>query len=738
MLQAGLPYPLGATAHAAGVNFALVAPHASQVELCLFDASGQHPLQRLSLPACSDGVWHGDVAGATPGLVYGYRVHGPWAPHDGQRFNPAKLLLDPYAREIVGRYGGEDNCVGHQALHPAHADTRDNATVAMKARVASASANAPHRPRSRPAGERVLYELHVRGHTMLHPEVPVELRGSYAGLAQPAVLDHLQQLGVTTLSLMPVQQRADEQRLQALGLSNYWGYSSIGWFAPETRYWSGRSGSTPASEFRALSDAVHARGMELVIDVVYNHSGETDEWGPTLSLRGIDNALYYHLRPEDRARYQNWTGCGNCLNFSEPRVVQLVMDSLRHWVGELGVDGFRFDLAPVLGRGAVDDSGHGGAFDPRAPLLSAIAQDPLLARALMIAEPWDIGPGGYQLGGFPPGWLEWNDQYRDTQRGFWLRGGTPDSVGLGDFAHRLTASSAQFAHSGRAPLASVNFITAHDGFTLRDLVSYAQRHNLANGESNRDGHGHNLSCNCGVEGATDDAAVLAQRTRLQRALLTTLLLSQGTPMLLAGDEIGHSQGGNNNAYCQDNATTWLDWAAGDRDLSAFVGRLTALRRDAAVLRSAHWWPANNVIAADGANKADGSSPAVSLRWLTPGGTAMTPADWAGATASALAILFPATAPRTGATVPGAGIEPARFSAGDGEPPTWLVLVNASDRPQPFTLPPGDWQLVLASDVASDPTALARLGATPTLPESCIWLATTQPSRTAAPLRCYAV
>ncbi|CAN7191586.1 glycogen debranching protein GlgX [Variovorax paradoxus] len=663
MLSPGSPFPLGATLSPNGVNFALAAPSAEAVELCLFDGTGQHEQQRIRLPAFTDGVWHGLLPSGRAGLVYGFRVHGPWAPHEGKRFNPAKLLLDPYAREIVGRYDGSELFLGHDPANPHQRNTRDNGAVALKGRVAAAAdgSAAPGHARI-PAGERVLYELHVRGQTRLHPGVPAALRGTYAGLAEPVVLDHLQALGVTTLSLMPVQHRADEQRLLAMGLSNYWGYNTIGWFAPEARYWSGRAGTTPASEFRALADAVHARGMELVIDVVYNHSAESDELGPTLSMRGIDNALYYHLRADDRALYANWAGTGNCLDLAEPRVLQLVMDSLRHWACALGVDGFRFDLAPVLGRGA---DGH---FDPRAPFFAAIAQDPVLSRTLLIAEPWDIGPGGYRLGEFPPGWLEWNDRYRDTQRGFWLRQGREGAAGLGDFAHRFTASSAQFAHHGRAPTASVNFITAHDGFTLRDLLCYEERHNLANGENNRDGHAHNLSNNCGVEGPSDDPAVQAERGRLQRALLATLLLSQGTPMLLAGDELGHSQQGNNNAYCQDNETTWLAWigahdpASEAARLSAFVARLVALRREAPVLRSTRWWPAEPAEGAPG------------IHWLRADGQPMREADWHGGTA--LAILFEAAAADAGA---------------------WLVLVNAGPAAVPFRLPAGSWQWRLATD-----------------------------------------
>jgi len=676
----GTPLPLGATASPEGVNFALAAPNATAVELCLFDSSGTSEQQRLQVTACTDGVWHTRLPSARPGLVYGWRVHGPWSPAEGLRFNPAKLLLDPCAREIVGRYGGEDLFLGHDPANPLARDTRDNAAIALKARVATTLPAAPPGRSRIPAGERVLYEAHVRGQTRRHPGVPEALRGSYAGLAEPVVLDHLQRLGVTTLSLMPVQQRADESRLLAQGLVNYWGYSPIGWFVPEVSYWSGRAGTTPASEFRALADAVHARGMELVIDVVYNHSAETDELGPTLSLRGIDNALYYHLRPDDRALYQNWTGCGNCLNLAEPRVLALVMDSLRHWVCELGVDGFRFDLAPVLARGA-----HGD-FDARAPFLAAIAQDPVLSRTLLIAEPWDIGPGGYRLGEFPPGWLEWNDRFRDAQRGFWLQRGES----LGAFAHRFTASSNEFRRNARAPTASVNFITAHDGFTLRDLLSYDERHNLANGEGNRDGSGHNLSRNCGVEGETDDPAVRAERWRLRRVLMAVLLLSQGTPMLLAGDEIGHTQRGNNNAYCQDNETTWLDWDHADDAMTAFVTRLLALRREAAPLRSTRWWPA------------DPEPGATALRWLAPEGHAMRSEDWQADSRRALAILFEAPAPAE----------------------RWLVLLNANTATVEFTLPPGRWTRRLASDPAVDETPATPLAPTQALPTGSLWVAKT--------------
>ena len=584
MLSAGVDYPLGASLGESGINFALHAPSATRVELCLFDATGQTEIQRWDMPHCTHGTWHGLLPqshGGTAGLVYGYRVYGPWNPAQGQRFNPAKLLLDPYAREVLGHYDGGDIHCGHQPGKLNERDERDNAALALKGKVL-----APLPPLTVPApcidaGKRVLYELHVKAQTKLHPQVPEALRGTYAGLAHPAVLDHIQSLGVTTLSLMPVHHRVDESRLQALGLSNHWGYNTIGWFAPEARYWSGTPGTSPAAEFRALVDAVHARGMEVVIDVVYNHSAETDEFGPTLSLRGIDNALYYHLRDNNKALYENWSGCGNCLNLNQPAVLQLVMDSLRYWVTEMGVDGFRFDLAPILARRDLVDKG----FDSRAALFVAINQDPVCRNKLFIAEPWDMGPGGYQLGAFPPGWLEWNDRYRDTVRRYWLSA----EANRGELAHALAASSHQFNHNHRRPSASVNFITAHDGFTLRDLVSHRLRHNMANGEHNRDGHGNNHSTNCGVEGETDDPVVLAKRRALQKAMLSTLLLSQGTPMLLAGDEMGQSQRGNNNAYCQDNEITWLDWAQADSDLSEHVRQLLAKRMRIAALTQDRWW-----------------------------------------------------------------------------------------------------------------------------------------------------
>jgi glycogen debranching enzyme GlgX len=652
-LTRGAPYPLGAHWDGRGVNFALVAPRAKAVTLCVFDADGQRELARLPLPHCDHGVWHGYLDGAEPGLVYGYRVTGPFAPADGLRFNANKVLLDPYARLVVGRYRAEPAFAGHDAADPGRADPVDNADVALKARVVHEPYDWEHdAPPRVPLADTVLYELHVKGFTQQHPDVPPALRGSYAGVASPAALDYLQALGVTTVSLLPVHHRADEARLQQAGLSNYWGYSTIAFFAPETRYASGRAGTTPIGEFRDMVKALHARGIEVVLDVVFNHTAETDEHGPTLSFRGIDNALYYRLRADDPSRYENWTGCGNCLDLSKPRVLQLVMDSLRYWVDEMHVDGFRFDLAPILARGARD-------FDAGAAFFAAIRQDPVLARAKLIAEPWDIGPDGYQLGRFPAGWLEWNDRYRDAMRDFWLR----DDGTLGAFAMRFAGSSDRFRHDTRLPCASVNFIAAHDGFTLRDVVSYDRKHNAANGEHNRDGHSDNRSWNCGVEGPTDDAAVLALRARLQRALLATLLFSQGTPMLLAGDEIGQTQRGNNNGYCQDNATCWLDWAHDDRALGDYTRRLIALRQRYAALRHARWY--------DGEMRADGEPD---IAWLTPDGGPMSGADWEDRARRAIGIRL----------------------AGDAGDEACLLLFNAHAHDVAFALPPGTWRVLLDS------------------------------------------
>ena len=656
MLSAGLPYPLGATVRDGGVNFAVVSERATALELCLFDAQGHE--QRIALAECSDGVWHGLLAGAAAGLVYGYRGYGPYDPDRGNRFNPNKLLLDPYAREIVGRFDWSDLHFGHQRGHPdehASFDQRDNAASALKARVAAPLPALAHGAGGArvAAADRVLYELHVKGFSRSNSALPEALRGTYAGLAHDASLAHLRSLGVTTLSLQPVHYTLPEQRLFNAGLTNYWGYNTIGFFCPDPRL-SSRPNDPSAirAEFRAMVERLHEAGFEVVLDVVYNHTAEGDQRGPTLSFRGLDHSLYYRLVADDRARCEDWTGCGNTINAPHPRVAQLVLDSLRYWVTEMGVDGFRFDLAPILGRGSF-------AFDPRAAFFSTLSQDPALAGALLIAEPWDVATDGYQLGRFPGRWMEWNDRYRDGVRRFWLQRG----VSRGEFARRLAGSSDRFHHGARLPCASVNYVASHDGFTLTDLVSYNYKHNHANGEGNRDGHATNFSSNCGVEGASSDAAINALRARYKRALLATVLLSQGTPMLLAGDEFGRTQRGNNNAYCQDNEITWLDWNHADGELLNYVQQLLALRRAYQHLRVNRWL----------AEKAqDSGTPAVG--WLRPDGHAMTVEDWNNEMRHCLGVL--------------GGID-VRL----------LALFNAEPAPVPFTLPSGAWTIELDSSTA---------------------------------------
>ncbi|MDR3222012.1 MAG: glycogen debranching protein GlgX [Candidatus Accumulibacter sp.] len=637
-LQSGRPWPLGAHWDGAGVNFALFSAHAERVELCFQEGDA---LRALPLPECTDQVWHGYLPGAAPGLCYAYRVDGPAGP--GHRFDPRRLLVDPYARELTGDFSYERTPPSEQGL---------------RARVVDPAFDwGDDAPPDIPLRDSVFYEVHVKGATQLHPEVPEAMRGTYAGLASPAMLDHFRRLGVTAVKLLPIHGFLDEKRLLQLGMRNYWGYNTLSFFAPEARYAARIGGQSAIGEFRSMVRSLHAAGIEVILDVVYNHTAETDESGPTVSFRGIDNATYYRLDPKTPDRYQNYSGCGNTFNLAHPRVLQLVMDSLRYWAGEMHVDGFRFDLAVALTR----DSGF----------LAAIAQDPLLSRRKLIAEPWDLGPDGYRLGHFPPGWSEWNDRFRDDVRAFWLTG----KAGIGQLAQRLAGSSEIFRHEGRSPLASVNFLTAHDGFTLRDLVSYRDKHNAANGEQNRDGHGHNLSCNCGAEGDTDDPQVMEMRRRLQRALLGTLLAAQGAPMLQGGDELGRTQFGNNNAYCQDNALTWLDWPSADRRLIEFTAGLIALRRRFGQLRRARWLT--------GAKEANGRRDVV---WWHPDGREMETRDWCALPEGALGMLLAHAAP----------VDPA----GPPDDPPLLVLFNANAEPTRFRLPQGAWrQLCDSSDDA---------------------------------------
>lgn len=567
---------MGATVDAAGVNFAVFSAHATSVDLCLFSADGLRETARIAFTERDGDIWHIRVDGLSAGQLYGFRVHGPYNPAQGQRFNANKLLIDPYARAWSGRLIWTDEVLGYQAGSDAgdlSFDQRDSAFAVPKSVVVDDNAFAPMPagPR-RPLTDTVIYEAHVKGLTMRHPAVPDALRGTYGGMAHPAIIDHLVTLGVTAVELLPVQGFFDDKVLAAKSLRNYWGYHTLGFFTPAARY----AVTNPRAEFRAMVTALHAAGIEVILDVVYNHTGEGDEIGPTLSFRGFDNQSYYRLKDGGRF-YDNWSGTGNALNLTHPMVLRMVTDSLRHWVTQFGIDGFRFDLAPILGRQATGFAAEAGFF-------AALRQDPVLAGVKLIAEPWDIGPDGYQLGRFPHPFAEWNDQFRDSLRRFW-RG---DAGMSHDLAKRLLGSAERFDWGGRGATSSVNFITAHDGFTLQDLVSFTTKRNLANGEDNRDGHFDNHSDNLGGEGPCDDPRIVAARAQRKRNLLTTLLLSQGTPMLLAGDEMGHSQGGNNNAYAQDNDTTWIDWAKADTDLTAFVARLTALRRAHPVLRQRHF------------------------------------------------------------------------------------------------------------------------------------------------------
>ena len=649
-LAPGRPWPMGAHFDGAGVNFAVFSGNATRIELCLYSEDGRTETARLSLPAQTDDVWHGYLPGAQPGLVYGLRAHGPWRPDRGHRFNPNKLLLDPWARQIVGRFQWQAAHFGADREHPQHLDPRDNGAVALKAAVVHDSFDwQGDAPPLTPWTDTLIYEMHVKGFTRRMRGVPEALRGSYAGLASDAAIAHLQRLGVTAVCLLPVQQCLDEHRLVQMGLVNYWGYNTLGFFCPDPRL---ASSSQPRQEFREMVRRLHAAGLEVLLDVVYNHTPETDERGPTLSWRGLDHAAWYRLDPNDRSHCENLTGCGNTVDIRHPRVLQMVMDSLRYWVQEMHVDGFRFDLAPVLGRG---NSG----FERDAPFFKAVTQDPVLSRIKLIAEPWDIGPGGYQLGQFPRGWLEWNDRFRDTARAFWLGG----DCTRGEFAQRLAGSSDIFMPRRRTPAESVNYVISHDGFTLADLVSYDMRHNQANGENNRDGTANNLSWNCGWEGPTTDPEVVQRRARLQRALLATLLLSQGTPMLAAGDELGHSQGGNNNPYCQDNETTWIDWTKADSQLIDFTAHVIALRKRLQPF-GPRWY--------SGLPDVRGLHD---LGWVRHGGQPLTSDDWNNRMSRVL----------------GAHIGmPGRSDT------SVLLLFNARDTDAPFQLPAGTWRAELDS------------------------------------------
>ena len=652
----GKPYPLGAVWDGEGVNFAIFSEHAEKVDLCLFDKSGRRELHCVSLSEQTDQVWHCYLPEARPGLLYGYRVHGPYDPANGLRFNHHKLLLDPYAKQIHGELKWSDSHFGYRVGHKQEDlsfDRRDSAPGMLKSVVVDPSFTwGTDRPPRIPWHQSVIYEMHVKGFTIRHPEVPPALRGTYAGLATAPVIDHLTRLGITAVELMPVHCFIDDRQLVARGLRNYWGYNTIGFFAPEPRY----SATGTLNEFKTMVKSLHSAGIEVILDVVYNHTAEGNQLGPTLSFRGIDNAVYYRPLPDNPRYYRDYTGTGNTLNMRHPRVLQLIMDSLRYWVLEMHVDGFRFDLAATLAR-ELHEVDRLGAF------LDIIHQDPVLSQVKLIAEPWDLGEGGYQVGKFPVGWAEWNDRYRDVVRAYWKG----DGGQIGELAYRITGSSDLYARSGRRPYASINFVTAHDGFTLQDLVSYDQKHNEANGEQNRDGADNNLSWNCGVEGPTDDPAVKVLRNQQKRNLMATLLLSQGVPMLLAGDPIGHSQQGNNNAYCQDNEISWMNWneGAAEQGLLTFVRRVIALRKNHPVFRRRNFFQGRAI---KGAGVKD-------ILWLMPDGREMTDEEWAQESARTVGVFLS-----------GEGLGEQDERAHSITDDNFLLLMNAHHEQVPFFLP----------------------------------------------------
>ena len=677
-LWRGRPYPLGATWDGAGVNFALYSEHADGVELCLFDPKGRREIARIELRERTNFVWHCYLPEARPGLLYGYRVLGPYAPEQGDRFNSRKLLLDPYARLISGPLRWTEAQYGYRIgsrREDLSLDPRDSATAMPKCAVIDTAFTWGHDARPQTSWEdTIIYELHVKGFTQLNPAIRPQLRGTYAGLATAPAVSHLLRLGITAVELMPVHYFIDDQSLVRRGLRNYWGYNSIGFFAPETRYAAGDA----VNEFKSMVKTLHAAGIEVLLDVVYNHTAEGNQLGPTLSFRGIDNRVYYRLDPEHPRYYTDYTGTGNTLNTVHPAALQLVMDSLRYWVSEMHVDGFRFDLAATLGRGQHLVDQHSAFFD-------CVRQDPVLSQVKLIAEPWDLGEDGYQVGNFPPGWAEWNGRYRDTVRSYWKG----DGGQLGDLASRISGSSDLFQVRGRGPTASINFVTAHDGFTLRDLVSYNDKHNEANGEDDRDGEVDNRSWNCGAEGPTDDAAILALRERQKRNFLTTLLLSQGVPMLLGGDEMGRTQRGNNNAYCQDSDLSWVDWHLGpaEQSLFEFTHRLVALRNGHPLFRRRTFFHGQSIVAMD----------AKDIAWLKPDGGEIAGDEWHSPSAHCLGVFLS-----------GHGLAESDAHGDALDDDDLLLLLNAHHEGVSFVLPKPrqtHWR-VLVDTSASDDAPLA--------------------------------
>ncbi len=699
----GTPYPLGATYDGSGVNFAVFSEVADRVELCLIDDEGTE--SRVELTEVDAFVWHCYLPGIQPGQLYGYRVHGPFDPDSGHRCDPTKLLLDPYAKAIDGQIQNDQAIFSYDFADPSRRNEQDSLGKTMLSVVINPFFDWGHdRPPRHEYHDSVIYEAHVKGLTMTHPEVPEEIRGTYAAIAHPAIIEHLQQLGITAIELLPVHQFVQDTSLQEQGLTNYWGYNTIGFLAPHNAYASGGRGQQ-VTEFKTMVKALHEADIEVILDVVYNHTAEGNHMGPTLAFRGLDNASYYRLVDEQKDHYYDTTGTGNSLLMRNPHVLQLIMDSLRYWVTEMHVDGFRFDLAATLARQFHEVDKLSAFFD-------LIQQDPIISQVKLIAEPWDIGDGGYQVGNFPPLWTEWNGKYRDTVRDYW-RG---EGATLGEFASRITGSSDLYAHSGRRPFASINFVIAHDGFTLRDLVSYNEKHNEANGEDNRDGESHNRSWNCGVEGPTDDPEILALRARQQRNLIATLLLSQGVPMHAHVDEISRTQGGNNNVYCQDNEIAWMDWGMLETasELHDFTRRLIAMRHEHPVFRRRRFLAGSAL--GDGEHGRE-------IAWLTPEAGQMTQDDWNASFGRALMVFL------DGETI----AEPdARGQRVVDD--SFLLMVNAHYEDIDFTVPGADfgdeWEVVVDTTQARgvrEDTAPVPSGGTVTVGQrSTVVLRRTQP------------
>lgn len=671
----GQSYPLGSKYDGAGTNFAIFSDVAEKVELCLIDAECNE--ERILLDEVDAHIWHCYLPGVKPGQRYGFRVHGPYIPAEGKRCDPSKLLVDPYARAFDGEFDGHPSLFSYDINDPENPEgrnTEDSLEHTMKSVVVNPFFDwGSDRSPNTPYNETVIYEAHVKGMTMRHPDVPESLRGTYAGLAHPSIIEHLKDLGITAIELMPVHQFLQDDRLRDLGLRNYWGYNTFGFFAPQQDYAAAQEPGGAVSEFKGMVRTFHEAGIEVILDVVYNHTAEGNHMGPTIAFRGIDNEAYYRLVDGDKAHYMDYTGTGNSLNVRDPHPLQMIMDSLRYWVSEMHVDGFRFDLASTLARELHD-------VDKLATFFDLVQQDPIVSQVKLIAEPWDVGEGGYQVGNFPPLWTEWNGKYRDTVRDFWR--GEPST--LGEFASRLTGSSDLYANNGRRPTASINFITAHDGFTLNDLVSYNHKHNDANGEDGRDGESHNRSWNCGEEGPTEDPGINKLRARQRRNFLTTLLLSQGTPMIAHGDEMARTQNGNNNVYCQDNETSWMDWELADKNaaLVEFTKRLITIRRNHPVFRRRRFLAGGPL----GSEVGDRD-----IAWLVPSGKLMGQSDWDFAFGKSLMVYFN-----------GKAIQEPDARGQRIEDDSFIMMFNAYHEPIDFTLPDTEfgpaWKLIVDTNV----------------------------------------